>query len=115
MTTSTNEQISAAATLVRLYVFLTQHLDRYSDKEARENYPDSEFKQHLTTTHHELMKILRVNPVVRNKVDQEYTRILSLGESQDAQSLMSIATERAIIVNKTIALSDLIAVFRAMD
>jgi hypothetical protein len=57
---------------------------------------------------------------VKNKLSQECDRILALGASclkgaTDATTRETIQTERAILKNKTIALSDLVAVFRAMD
>ena len=42
MTASTQDQLDIAAALVRLYVFLTQYLDRCFDEAARKSYPDKE-------------------------------------------------------------------------
>ena len=121
MTTSVKEQIDVTAALVRLYVFLAQYLDRCFDDAARTSYPDSELQGHLIETRRQLMEILAVNPVVKNKLAQECDRILSLGATclkvgaADAKTHDAIQAERAILKNKTIALSDLVAVFRAMD
>lgn len=121
MATSSKEQLDVTAALVRLYVFLAQYLDRCFDEAARKSYPDSELQGHLTETRRQLMEILAVNPVVKNKLSQECDRILALGASclkggaTDATTREAIQTERAILKNKTIALSDLVAVFRAMD
>ncbi|MEY4706015.1 MAG: hypothetical protein RL042_2220 [Nitrospirota bacterium] len=121
MATSSKEQLDVAAALVRLYVFLAQYLDRCFDEAARKSYPDSELQGHLTETRRQLMDILSVNPVVKNKLSQECDRILALGASclkegaADATTREAIQAERAILKNKTIALSDLVAVFRAMD
>jgi hypothetical protein len=66
-----------------------------------------------------------VNRVVKGKVEQECERILSLGATcltgRDQQSgpkdgqdgIAALKAERTILQNKTIALSDLLAVFRA--
>jgi len=39
--------IEVTETLVRLYVFLTQYLDRCLDEAARKSYPDEELHAHL--------------------------------------------------------------------
>jgi hypothetical protein len=120
MATSVKDQIEVAAALVRLYVFLTQYLDRCLS-DAAPNYPDAELQGHLTKTRGQLMETLAVNPVVRHKLVEECDRILALGATclkagtSDAQTREAIRAERAILTNKTIALSDLVAVFRAMN
>ncbi len=114
MTASAKEQLDVAAALVRLYVFLAQYLDRCFDEAARKSYPDSELQGHLTETRRQLMEILAVNPVVKNKLSQECDRILTLGAAATT-TLEAIQAERAILKNKTIVLSDLVAVFRALD
>lgn len=121
MATSAKEQVEIAAALVRLYVFLSQYLDRCFDEAARKSYPDSELQGHLTETRRQLMEILSVNPVVKKKLGEECDRILALGASclksgaADAKPREVIQTERAVLKNKTIALSDLVAVFRALE
>ncbi len=121
MATSIKEQIDVTAALVRLYVFLAQYLDRCFDAAARKSYPDSELQGHLAETRRQLMEILAVNPVVKNKLAQECDRILALGASclkdgaVDPKTRDAIQSERAILKSKTLALSDLVAVFRAMD
>lgn len=121
MTTSVKEQIDVAAAFVRLYVFLAQYLDRCLNDTAPQNVSDAELRGHLTDTRSQLLEILAVNPVVRNKLAQECDRILALGNdclktgTPDAQTRNAILAERAILTNKTIVLSDLVAVFRAMS
>ena len=121
MAVSAQEQTDIAAALVRLYVFLAQYLDRCFDEAARKSYPESELQAHLTDTRRELMDILAVNPVVKKKLAQECDRILALGASclkaggGDATTRDTIKAERAILKNKTSVLSDLVAVFRALE
>lgn len=120
MAASADTQIDIAATLVRLYVFLTQYLDRCLDNAASKSYPDEELQGHLHETRGQLMEILTVNPVVKKKLADECDRILALGasclkSSTDAQTRERIQAERTVLKNKTIALSDLVAVFRALD
>jgi hypothetical protein len=121
MAASAKDQLDVAAALVRLYVFLSQYLDRCYDDAARKSYPDAELQAHLSQTRRELMDILSVNPVVKKKLSEECDRILTLGASclksgaTDATSREAIQAERAVLQHKTIALSDLVAVFRALE
>ena len=120
MAVSPKDQTDIAAALVRLYVFLAQYLDRCFDEAARTSYPDSELQGHLNETRQRLMEILSVNPVVKKKLADECDRILSLGVSSlksgavDSKTREMIQVERAILQNKTVALSDLVAVYRAL-
>ena len=112
--------IEITETLVRLYVFLTQYLDRCLDEAARKTYPDEELHAHLAKTRATMADILAVNPVVRNNVEKECKDVLALGAAilkggQERVSAMEpMQAQRAILRNKTIALSDLLAVFRAL-
>jgi len=120
MALSSQDQTDIAAALVRLYVFLAQYLDRCFDEAARKSYPDSELQGHLDETRRQLMEILSVNPVVKKKLADECDRVLALGASclksgaVDPKTREMIQVERAILQNKTIALSDLVAVYRAL-
>ena len=120
MPVSANDQTDIAAALVRLYVFLTQYLDRCFDEAARKSYPDSDLQGHLDDTRRQLMEIVSVNPVVKRKLADECDRILALGAAclksgaVDPKIREMIQAERAILKNKTIALSDLVAVYRAL-
>ncbi len=120
MAPTTNDHIDIAAALVRLYVFLTQYLDRCSDDAARKSYPDAELQKHLDDTRRQLMEILSVNPVVKKKLADECDRILTLGARclksgvADTTTRELIHAERTVLRHKTIALSDLVAVFRAL-
>ena len=121
MATSAKDQIEIAAALVRLYVFLAQYLDRCFDEAARKSYPDSELQAHLTETRRRLMDILSVNPVVKKKLSEECDRILALGASclksgaADQPTREAIQAERTVLKSKTLALSDLVAVLRALE
>ena len=120
MALSSGDQTDIAAALVRLYVFLAQYLDRCFDEAARKSYPDAELRGHLDETRRQLMEILSVNPVVKKKLADECDRILALGAdclksgAVDSKTQEMIQAERAILRNKTIALSDLVAVYRAL-
>lgn len=120
MAVSVNDQTDIAAALVRLYVFLAQYLDRCFDEAARKSYPDAELQAHLDKARRQLMEILAVNPVVKNKLTEECDRILSLGAAclesgmVDTNTREKIQAERAVLKHKTIALSDLVALYRAL-
>src|SRR5574341_332391 len=109
--------IEITETLVRLYVFLTQYLDRCLDQAARESFPEQDMQAHLTSTKAKMMEILSVNPVVKGKVEKECDHVLSLGAScmkggaERASALAEVKAERAVLRNKAIALGDLLAVF----
>jgi hypothetical protein len=115
----TPAHIDITETLVRLYVFLTQHLDRSQYESARATYPEHELQSHLSSTRAEIMDLLAVNRVVKRKVEQECDHVLSIaaacltdGPGKTA-ALDELKAERTVLKNKTMALSDLLAVFRA--
>jgi hypothetical protein len=70
--------IEITETMVRLYVFLAQELDRCLDEAARQSFPEAELQKHLAATRTRLVEIVQVNPVVKGKVEQECERALSL-------------------------------------
>jgi hypothetical protein len=111
--------IEVTETLVRLYVFLAQHLDRCANETARATYPEQELQAHLTSTRAEMRELLSINQVVQEKVEQECNRVFALtaacltnGDKQGA-ALEDVKAERAVLKTKTMALSDVLAVFRA--
>ena len=112
--------IDITATLVRLYVFLAQYLDRCLDEASRKAFPDEELHAHLAKTRATMTDILAVNPVVKGKVEKECTDVLAFGAAmlkggkERAAAMEAMQAQRAILKTKTIALSDLLAVFRAL-
>ncbi|MEK7268463.1 MAG: hypothetical protein AAB093_03580 [Nitrospirota bacterium] len=116
---SAPSHIEITETLVRLYVFLAQYLDRCHDEAARQSFPEKELQAHLAATKAKMMEILSVNRVVKGKVEKECEHVLSLGAAylkggaKKKAVLDELKAERAVLRNKTIALSDLLAVFRA--
>ncbi|MEP6601216.1 MAG: hypothetical protein ABJB49_05330 [Nitrospirota bacterium] len=115
-----SNHIDITETFVRLYVFLAQSLDRCLDKAQRESFPEKEHQVFLADTRKKLMEVLRVNPVVKGKVEEESHRVLALvssylqPSSDKPASLEQIKAERTILQIKLMALSDLLAVFRAL-
>jgi hypothetical protein len=114
------QHIVITETFVRLYVFLAQTLDRCLDQSQRESFPEKEHQAFLTEARNRMRDMLAVNPVVKGKVDDECSRVLALAESYlkkgegQKETLGKIACERAILKTKLAALSDLLAVFRAL-
>jgi hypothetical protein len=104
---------------VRLYVFLAQSLDRCLDQTQRDAYPEEDHQGLLNETQADLLKALAVNPVVKEKVANECERVMKLVAaclqpvSYHSVSLDQVKREREALRVKLIALSDLLAVFRA--
>jgi hypothetical protein len=111
--------IEITETLVRLYVFLAQTLDRCLDQAQRESFPEKDHQAFLSEARNQMREILKVNRVVKDKVEAEYSQVLALAESylrkseKPKDALQQIKHERDILKIKLAALSDLLAVFRA--
>ena len=105
-------------TLARLYLFLAQSMDRCVSEEVRINYPEDELQAHLASTRAAMLDMLAGNRVVKAKVVQECNRIGSLvtaclmGEASKEVALEELQAERVAVKHKTMALTDLLAVFR---
>jgi hypothetical protein len=115
-----SNHIDITETLVRLYVFLAQSLDRCIDAGHRDSFPEKDHAAFLNETRGKLMEALRVNPVVKGKIENECERVLALADaylrpgSAQGSSLEQIKSERTQLQIKLIALSDLLAVFRSL-
>jgi hypothetical protein len=111
--------IDITDTLARLYLFLAQSLDRCMSEAARISYPEPQFQASLASTRATALDLLSVNQVVKGKVEQECDRVGSLVTAYLAdgagkkEALDELKAERAVLKHKTLALSDLLAVFRA--
>jgi len=114
------QHIVITETFVRLYVFLAQTLDRCLDQSQRESFPEKEHQAFLAEARNRMRDMLAVNPVVKGKVDDECSRVLALAESYlkkgggQKDVLAQITHERDLLKTKLMALSDLLAVFRAL-
>jgi hypothetical protein len=106
-------------TWAKLYLFLAQSLDRCVSEAARISYPEPEFQTNLASTRATVLDMLSMNQVVKRRVEQECDRIASLVTAclregpGKVGALEELKTERAILKYKTLALSDLLSVFRA--
>ena len=114
-----HSHIDITDTLARLYLFLAQSMDRCVNEEARMNYPEAELQSHLAAAKATALDMLAANQVVKAKVEQECNRISSLvtaclmGDASKAVALEELQAKRAELKHKTMALSDLLAVFRS--
>ena len=114
-----HSHIDITETLARLYLFLAQSMDSCVSEAARINYPEAELESHLASTKAAVLDMLAVNQVVKAKVEQECNRVRSLimtslaDGAANAVALDELKAERAVLKHKTMALSDLLAVFRA--
>ncbi|MCA9470978.1 MAG: hypothetical protein MRJ96_15930 [Nitrospirales bacterium] len=118
--TLTPEHIKITETLLRLYVLLSQYLDRcLACDEKGAPLSEEEFQKHLRETRAEAANWLSTNRIVPEKVEQEYERVLKSGDAlsknpQDAELKAQVDKEREVLRVKTVALSDLLAVFRSL-
>ncbi len=112
--------IQITETVLRLYVLLNQYLDRCHDQAAKEAFPESEFQEHLKATRAKATELLASNRVVKDKVEAESERILQLGancveRASDNRMNDQLAKDREMLRIKTLAISDLLAVFRSLQ
>ena len=110
--------LKTTETFVRFYVLLSQFLDRCQDESTKKSLPEQDFQKHLADTRAEVLTLLSTNRVVKEKVEQESERILSLGTAftegrTDEATKTLLGKERETLRIKMLALSDLLAVFRS--
>jgi len=116
---ATSGHIDITETLVRLYVFLAQSLDRCLSEASRQIYPEQELQSQLTSTQAKMMNLLSVNRVVKGKVEQECKQVLALivaclaDVAGKTPAMDDVKARQVVLKIKTMALSDLLAVFRA--
>lgn len=119
MHTAVSNHIEATDALSRLYLFQAQVMDRALDETARGCADESELDANLAGSRSAALELLSVNRVVRDKVEAECDRIRSLvkaclkGGASRPALVEALRTERGIVKQKTMMLSDLLAVFRA--
>lgn len=113
-----HSHIDITDTMTRLYLFLAQSMDRCVSEAARIDYPEAELQSHLASTEAAVLDMLAVNQVVKAKVEHECNHVRSLimacltDGAAKTVALDELKAERAVLKHKTMALSDLLAVFR---
>ena len=111
--------ITTTETMLRFYVFLGQYIDCCLDEEHRRSLPESEFQQHLTTVHDQVVELLSTNRVVKDKAEADFQRVTDmcrdyLKHPDGGEHARVLQEEREILRVKMLALSDLLAVFRSV-
>ncbi len=113
------QHVRTTEMFLRLYVLLAQYLDRCrSEDMSSSSLSEVEFQKHLNETKSTLANLLSTNRIVPDKVEQEYNRVMKCGESLaanpgDAELKGVVDQEKEVLRIKTLALSDLLAVFRS--
>ena len=113
-----HSHLDITQTLAHLYLLLTQSMDRCVSERRWKNDPEDKFEAHLASTRAAALDMLAGNRVVKEKVEQECNQIGSLvkaclmGGASRQVALEELQAERAAVKHKTMALSDLLAVFR---
>ncbi len=115
----TAQHIDIAEAFIRLYVFLTQYIDSCESGTVNQDYPAAELQKNLASARAEMLNILTANPVVKGKVEKECEQVFSLvtrtlmGGAEKVSARDALGAQRVIFQTKTVALSDLLAVYRA--
>jgi hypothetical protein len=113
-----DHHIDITDTLAQLYLLLAQSMDRCVSRGRWSNDPEDELQAHLASTRAAVLAMLAGNRVVKAKVEQECNRIGSLvtaclmGGASKEVAWEELQAERAAVKHKTMALTDLLAVFR---
>jgi hypothetical protein len=113
-----HSHLAITETLARLYLLLAQSMDRCVSERGWSNDPEDELQAHLASTRAALLDMLAGNRVVQAKVEEECNRVGSLvkaclmGGATREVALEELQAERAALKHKTMALTDLLAVFR---
>ena len=111
--------IAMTETVLRFYVFLGQYIDRCLDAEHRQSLPETEFQQHLATTHDQVVELLATNRVVKDKAEVEFQHVTAICQEylkhpDNGDQFRILHEEREILRVKMLTLSDLLAVFRSV-
>jgi len=113
------QHIKTTETLLRLYVLLAQYLDRCrTENGSSSSLSEGEFQKHLVETKLAVLNLLSTNRIVPEKIEQEYDRVMKRAKALaktpgDSELQTQVDQEREILRIKTLALSDLLAVFRS--
>jgi hypothetical protein len=115
-----HSHLAITETLARLYLLLAQSMDRCVSEGGWSNDPEDELQAHLASTRAAVLDMLAGNRVVQAKVEEECNQVGSLvkaclmGGASREVALEELQAERAALKHKTMALTDLMAVFRTV-
>lgn len=118
-TTMAQDHIEIIETLIQLYGALEQNFDHCLSEIGTGMLEEHESQARLSTTRAQIMDLLAGNPVVKEKLEEECKRLLSLASAcftsgpQSTVALKEARMEREALRCKGAALRDLLEVFRS--
>jgi hypothetical protein len=119
--TTAPDHIEIIETLIKLYRFLGQSLDHCLNEIDTGAVEEHELQAHLSTSRAQIMDLLAGNPAVRQTLEPECKRLLSLTSAcfsngtQSSVAMKEARTEREALRSKTAALTELLEVFQRGD
>lgn len=117
-TITSQNYIDIIETLIKLYGSLEQNLDHCLSDIGTGMLEEHESQARLSATRAQIMDMLAVNPVVKEKLEEECRRLLSLASAcfsdgpQSTVALKQARAEREVLRCKAAALKDLLDVFQ---
>jgi hypothetical protein len=117
-TITAQNHIDVIETLIKLYGSLEQNFDHCLHEITSGMLEEHESQARLSTTRAQIMDILAGNSVVKEKLEEECRRLLSLASAcfadgpQSTVALKQARTEREALRCKAAALKDLLEVFQ---
>lgn len=117
-TITAQNHIDIIETLIKLYSSLEQNFDHCLHEMSTGMLDEHESQARLSTTRAQIMDILAGNSVVKEKLEEECRRLLSLASAcfsegpQSTVALKQARTEREALRCKAAALKDLLDVFQ---
>jgi hypothetical protein len=117
--TTTQDHIEIIETVIKLYESLGQSLDHCLNEIGTGAIEEHQLQAHLSTSRAQMMDILAGNPAVKQKLEQEGKRLLSVTSACFSSgtpysvAMKEAKKEREALRSKTAALSDLLDVLQA--
>lgn len=117
--TKAQDHIEIIETVLKLYASLGQSLDHCLNEIRTGVTEEHELQAHLSPSRAQMMDILAGSPTVKQKLEQECKRLLSVTSAcfsngtPDSVAMKQAKTEREALRCKTAALTDLLDVLQA--
>ena len=112
--------IRITETLLRLYVFLAQHLDSCLQVGPRGNDANDDLEGHLATTRTAILEMQSANRVLKAKIQRACQHVLGLAAAYStegtgsARGSAALAAERAVLRHTSMPGGYRLPVFRAL-
>ena len=115
-----SQLVVVTSLLSHLYLGLTRYLDWIHEGSSKSEKTEEEVKSLIQTTRDGLEKYLSKNPVVQRSVEEECALVFSIVKESTSSGLTpklmeKMTTERAKLQTKIVALTDLVALFKALE